>query len=57
MKISQCETIIDLPKFIETHESFIKALKPGKARTAYLTRYNKVKEQLTQKENGTTRNL
>jgi hypothetical protein len=50
-------TITDLALFFSRHESYIANMREGKARTAYLNRYNKVKEQLTQKENGTSRNL
>ena len=44
MKIDPCATIADLPKFISQHESYVKNMKPGKARTAYETRLNKVKQ-------------
>lgn len=47
MIYDQCQTIEDLPKFIESHERFIAALKPGKARVAYQTRLDKVRQLLS----------
>jgi len=57
IKFNNGSTITDLKQFLSQHESYIANMREGKARTAYLNRYNKVKEQLNNQENGTTGNL
>lgn len=56
MKIDQGSTITNLPKFLSRHESYISNMRDGKTRTAYLNRYNKVKEQLNNESTSASPN-
>lgn len=44
LKLDGCSTIENVDKFIASHERFVANLKPGKARIAYKTRLNQVKQ-------------